>query len=41
MNAGQKLLVLAAGAASAFLYKKWKNAEAEKSVWSRSTDKVD
>ncbi|WP_216364676.1 DLW-39 family protein [Zafaria cholistanensis] len=37
----RKLLVLAAAIAGVFTYRKWKESEAEKSAWSRSTDKVD
>jgi hypothetical protein len=37
----KKLLVLAAALAGAVVYKKWQESEAEKSAWSKSTDKVD
>jgi len=37
----KKLLVLAAAAAGVVIYKKWQEAEAEKSAWSEATDKVD
>jgi hypothetical protein len=37
----KKLLVLAAAAVGAIVYKKWQESEAEKSAWSKATDKVD
>jgi len=37
----KKLLLLAAAAAGVFAYKKWQESEAERSAWSKATDKVD
>ena len=37
----RKLLIMAATAAGILTYRKWKVTEAEKSVWSTSTDTVD
>lgn len=37
----RKLLILAAAAAGILTYRKWKETEAEKSVWSGSTDNID
>ena len=37
----KKLLLMAAAAAGVFVYKKWQESEAEKSAWSRATDKVE
>jgi hypothetical protein len=37
----KRLLVLAAAVAGALAYKKWQESEAEKSAWSKATDKVD
>jgi hypothetical protein len=37
----KKLLLMAAAAAGVFAYKKWQESEAEKSAWSRATDKVE
>ena len=37
----KKLLVLAAAIAGVLLYKKAQESEAQKTVWSESTDKVD
>lgn len=37
----RKLLVLAAAIAGIATYRKWKETEAEKSVWSESTDTID
>lgn len=37
----KKLLVLATACASLLAYKRWRESEAKKSVWSQSTDTVD
>ncbi|MDJ0458397.1 DLW-39 family protein [Pseudarthrobacter phenanthrenivorans] len=37
----KKLLVLAAAIASVLVYRKAQESEARKTVWSKSTDKVD
>ncbi|MET1034919.1 MAG: DLW-39 family protein [Arthrobacter sp.] len=37
----RKLLIMAAAAVGVLTYRKWKVTEAEKSVWSKSTDTVD
>ena len=37
----KKLLLLAAAVAGVFAYKKWQESEAERSAWSKATDKVD
>ncbi|WP_231554433.1 DLW-39 family protein [Arthrobacter sp. L77] len=36
----KKLLVAAAAAASVLVYKRWKDSEKSKSVWSSETDDV-
>jgi hypothetical protein len=37
----KRLLLIAAAVAGIFGYRKWKESEADKSAWSRSTDTVD
>jgi hypothetical protein len=37
----KKLLAVATAIAGVLAYKRWQDSEAEKSVWSQSTDKVD
>ncbi|WP_312856840.1 DLW-39 family protein [Arthrobacter mobilis] len=37
----KKLIFLAAAMAGAAIVKKWQESEAEKSAWSKETDKVD
>ncbi|WP_242607634.1 DLW-39 family protein [Zhihengliuella halotolerans] len=37
----RKLVVLAVAVAGIFAYRKWRETEEEKAVWSRETDRVD